>query len=123
MIPPPWQWPWPTWLFTETAAWPAAIVLGSVALVLVTWGLSLWRDAVRRRGWRCWRDFAHWLGSAMLGESVLYLILFVSAVRDGQRVALWLDLLFLGIGIPFVVAFAIWARGNSPRRPRSKSVV
>jgi hypothetical protein len=114
---PPWEWPWPSWLFTETTTWPVAVVLGSIALVLVTWGASLWHDAWRRCGRQFWRDFAHWLGAAMLGESLLYWVLFVSIVRDGQRVALWLDALFVMIGIPFMVAFALWARVNRRDRP------
>jgi hypothetical protein len=108
----PWDWPWPDWLFTETTAQPVAAVLGSIAVVLVTWGLSLWHDAFRRCGHRFWRDFAHWLGAAMLGESMLYWVLFVSVVRDGEKVALWLDALFIMIGVPFVVAFVLWLRAE-----------
>jgi hypothetical protein len=113
----PWDWPWPEWAFHETTTWPVAVVMGAVALVLLCWGASLWRDAFRRCGRGFWRDFAHWLGSAMLAESLLYAVLFGSSVRDGERVALWIDALFLAIGVPFVVAFALWLRAERPPEP------
>lgn len=123
---PHWLW-WPDWFFLKI---PSAIVIGclvAVAIILVMWGLSLVRQGYAhrherhrytKRDPRYYRanNFEFWLGSFMMSDASLYVLLASAlVVSEEHTLDLWVFLLFVEISLCGIMAFYHWARSRLPR--------